>query len=82
MKVSIIVSLLLLLACCVTANLAPAGVVVDGRSNDALKDRSLICKLDLVLLAFKAIAAKATSFCSSYLHIPTSTIMSTTTPLT
>jgi len=36
------------------------------------KNRSLICMLDAVLLAFKAIAAKASLFCSSYLHIPTS----------
>ncbi|KAE9378319.1 hypothetical protein N431DRAFT_461848 [Stipitochalara longipes BDJ] len=82
MKLSVIVSLLLPFTCYVAANPAPVGVTVDKRSSQDLEDRSLICKLDLVLLAFKAVAAKATPYCSSYLHIPTSTIVKTTTPLT
>jgi hypothetical protein len=38
----------------------------------ALGERSPICKIDALLLASKALAAKATSFSSSFLHIPTS----------
>lgn len=44
-------------------------------------ERSLVCKLNVVLLACKALGAQATTFCSSYLHISTSTIViSTSTP--
>ncbi|KAE9380814.1 hypothetical protein N431DRAFT_477682 [Stipitochalara longipes BDJ] len=56
--------------------------VVVERANQDLEDRSLICKIDAVLLAFKAVAALATPFCSSYLQIPTSTQVIPTTPLT
>jgi hypothetical protein len=46
-----------------------------------IEDRSLICKLDAVLLACKVLGAQATTFCSSYLHISTTTvIVSKTTP--
>ena len=56
------------------------------RSHDELNqaevdERSLVCKLDAVLLACKVLGAQATTFCSSYLHISTSTsVVFTTTP--
>jgi hypothetical protein len=50
-------------------------------NNAEAEERSLICKPDAVLLACKALGAQATTFCSSYLHIPTSTVVvSTSTP--
>lgn len=44
-------------------------------------ERSLVCKLDIVLLACKALGAQATAFCISYLHLAASTsVVYTTTP--
>lgn len=51
----------------------PFNLLVDARSLFGLQDRSLLCKIDAVLLACKAVAAKASPFCSSYLHLATST---------
>jgi hypothetical protein len=62
-------------------------IVVPFPSNGLLarldpRNKSLICKIDAVLLAFQAVAAKATPFCSSYLHLAASTSVVVTTPLT
>lgn len=42
-----------------------------------IEDRSLICKLDAVLLACKVLGAQATTFCSGYLHISSTTVIVT-----
>ncbi|KAE9372689.1 hypothetical protein N431DRAFT_457390 [Stipitochalara longipes BDJ] len=66
----------------VVPEIIPRGAFLDERSSEDLEDRSLICKIDAVFLAFKAVAALASPFCSSYLHIPTSTYVTVTTPIT
>ncbi|KAN0119312.1 hypothetical protein V8E51_001520 [Hyaloscypha variabilis] len=44
-------------------------------------ERSLICKLDAVLLACKILGAQATTFCISYLNIePSTTVMTVLSP--
>ncbi|KAE9380884.1 hypothetical protein N431DRAFT_459799 [Stipitochalara longipes BDJ] len=60
----------------------PRNLLVDARSFLGLEDRSLLCKIDAVLLAFKLVAAEASPFCSSYLHLAGSTSVVVTTPLT
>jgi hypothetical protein len=62
--------------------LFPLNLLIDARSFLGLEDRSLICKIDAVLLAFKVVAAKASPFCSSYLHLASSTKVVTITPST
>jgi hypothetical protein len=66
----------------VVPEIIPRGAFLDERSDEDLEVRSLICKIDAVLLAFKAVAALASPFCSSYLHIPISTYVTVTTPVT
>jgi len=60
----------------------PMNLLIDARSFLGLQDRSLICKIDAVLLACKAVAAKASPFCSSYLHLASSTTVVVVTPST
>jgi hypothetical protein len=78
MKLLLIAAFLL----CVTQNSAalylwPFGSAIKWASEELteaeIDERSLICKIDVVLLACKALGAQATTFCSSYLHISTST---------
>jgi hypothetical protein len=66
----------------VVPEIIPRGAFLDEQSSEDLEDRSLICKIDAVFLEFKAVAALASPFCSSYLHIPTSTHVTVTTPIT
>lgn len=48
---------------------------LEEQNHAEIEDRSLICKLDAVLLACKVLGAQATTFCSSYLHISTATVV-------
>lgn len=80
MKLLLKITFLLCLSQCATAHfLWPFGSA-GQRSHEELNqaevqvdERSLVCKLDIVLLAFKALGAQATAFCISYIHLPAST---------
>jgi len=53
----------------------------EGKQVEDVEERSLVCKLDAVLLACKALGAVATTFCASYLHIiPSTSVVYTTIP--
>lgn len=64
-----------------TLSLALAAVIVANPSPANLEERANCNAVSGALLVLKPLGAPATSFCSSYLKIPaTSTVLSTTQP--
>ncbi len=87
MNLSANILLLLLFSHSVAANIFwPVGWAFkrsykEEKQVEGVEERSLICKLDAVLLACSALGSVATTFCASYLHTtPSTSVVYTTIP--